>query len=539
MKKIVSILLVILILTTILTGCGKGDAVSTDTSDETSSVGGFGTKFSLTNPITDVVNTNHLKIKWNGVKKFETVTVKLEKQVGDKFVTVFEKSGINDSEYYYKEQLENATYKITLTAVAENGDTRVAANTKNGFVFRREEAKINKEINKGMDFSFDGSISFEVLNNYLSRSMSYCLFADDTATMDEGLRAMLNTGAKYIMRSITEWAPSLAGEGHYEYYAEWLSKAHDIDPEIIFEAGIFETTGPNIDGIAIPKHVCDAFGVKYTGRSFNHELTLHSDNYGRKRWNEKLHVPDITKLETQMFIYYKACRYIDMGIESLHLGQTNLIGQKDKNNACWTKVIHMIREYAKKNARRHYVLINCHFPTQNFVGSDGVMLADFNAFPLRIRVKDGSVDHAATENNPQECDIYPSQRSDSPYLKHIKGTSPSGWTTDNYPYLVEFDNWTEKNPQHNKAQGIWGYDEISWFANQPRNYRHKFLMDLNKKIASYNDNGHVAMPGRRTAYILAQKVQRNYIMNDKKYCSSGFDDEQAILNVWTELKKQK
>jgi hypothetical protein len=64
-------------------------------------------------------------------------------------------------------------------------------------------------------------------------------------------------------------------------------------------------------------------------------------------------------------------------------------------------------------------------------------------------------------------------------------------------------------------------------------------MDLNKKIASYNDNGHVAMPGKRTAYILAQKVQRNYIMNDKKYCSSGFDDEQAILNVWTELKKQK
>lgn len=536
MKRLIAVILCVIICFGV-SGCGKEGVVSTNNSSEVSNVsGGFGTKFSLTNPISEVINTKHLKIKWNGVRKFETVTIKLEKQVENKFVTVFEKSGLNGDEYYYDEPLENATYRITLTAVAENGDTRVAANTQNGFVFRREEANINKEVNKGMDFSFDGSISFEVLNNYLSRSMTYCIFETDTTTMDEGLRAMLNTGAKYIMRSMSEWSPSLGDEVRYDHYADWLSKVHDIDPEIIFEACIFETTGPNINSFTIPKEVCEAFGVKYTGRSFNYEDTLHTDNYGRKRWSDNLHVPDITKLETQMFVYYKACRYIDMGIESLHLGQTNLVGQKDKNRECWTKVVHMIREYAKKNARRHYVLINCHYPTQNFVGTDGVMLADFNAFPLRIQVKQGSVDHAATEDNPQECDIYPSGRSDSPYLKHIKGTSPSGWTTDNYPYLVEFDNWTEKNPQYNVAQGRWGYDEISWFANQPQSYRHEFLMYINKKIAGYNDNGHVAMPGRRTAYILSKKAQLIYVMNDKKYYSDGYGDEEAIAKVWAQIK---
>lgn len=536
MKRLISLVLcAVLVLLCSLAGCGT-TVTSSQVQSQTSSAGGLGTQFSLTNPVTDVVNTNHLKIKWNGVKKFETVTVKLEKQVGDKFVTVFEKSGINDSEYYYGEKLENATYKITLTAVAENGDKRVAANTKNGFVFKREDAKINKTVNAGKDFSFDGSISFEVLNNYLSRAMTYCLFETDTATMDEGLRAMLNTGAKYIMRSVVEWSPDLSGEGRYEHFKEWLSKAHDIDPEIIFEAGIFETTGPNIDGITIPKYVCDAFGVKYTGRCFNYENTLHSDNYGRKRWSEKLHVPDITKLETQMFIYYKATRYIDMGIESLHLGQANLIGQKDIDNACWTKVIHMIRDYAKKNARRHYVLINCHFPTQNFVGSDGVMLADFNAFPLRIDVKAGSVDHAVSETNPQECDIRTPPFGDAPYLKHIKGTSPSGWTTDNYPYLVEFDNWGGKCTELNVAAYRWGYDEISWFANQPRSYRHKFLMYINKKIVDFNDNGHVAMPGRRTAFILSKNAQLNYVMNDPAFCPGGFGDEAAIAKVWEEIK---
>ena len=98
MKRLISLVLcAVLVLLCSLAGCGT-TVTSSQVQSQTSSAGGLGTQFSLTNPVTDVVNTNHLKIKWNGVKKFETVTVKLEKQVGDKFVTVFEKSGINDSE---------------------------------------------------------------------------------------------------------------------------------------------------------------------------------------------------------------------------------------------------------------------------------------------------------------------------------------------------------------------------------------------------------------------------------------------------------
>ncbi len=535
MKRLISLILcVVLVIPFGLTGCG---ATENSSAVDTSSASGLGTRFSLTSPVSETINANFLTVKWNGQRESETITLKLEIKEGQDYKVLLQKEGLSGNEYKLTEKLKDGTYKITLTAIDKNGNERVASNTKNGFVFKRGEAKINKTVNAGKNFSFDGTISFEVLNNYLSRSMTYCLFETDTATMDEGLRAMLNTGAKYIMRSIAEWAPDLSGEGRYEHFKEWLEKAHDIDPEIIFEACIFETTGPNIDGITIPKYVCDAFGVKYTGRSFDHTLTLHSDNYGRNRWAKNLHVPDITKTETQMFIYYKATRYIDMGIESLHLGQANLIGQKDIDNACWTKVIRMIRDYAKKNARRHYVLINCHFPSHNFVGTDGVMLADFNAFPLRIDVKAGSVDHEVSETNPQECDIGTPPYGDAPYLKHIKGTSPSGWTTDNYPYLVEFDNWGGKSGTLNVAKYSWGYDEISWFANQPNWYRREFLMYINKKIAGFNDNGHVAMPGRRTAYILSKNAQLNYIMNDPAFCSDGFGDEAAIAKVWEELKQ--
>ena len=125
------------------------------------------------------------------------------------------------------------------------------------------------------------------------------------------------------------------------------------------------------------------------------------------------------------------------------------------------------------------------------------MLADFNAFPSRLKTAEDEVDHAVSEDNPQRCEImltypqghpYYGREKELPrlYIDNIKGTSPSGWTTDKYPYLTEFDNFGSFG-DHTKKEKRFGYDEISWFANQPRWYRHQFLKDLKKQVEDFGE----------------------------------------------------
>ena len=387
----------------------------------------------------------------------------------------------------------------------------------------------NTRVNEGMDFSFNGSISQEVLENYLSRAITYS-YMDHIA--DDALRAILNVGAKFICRTIGNWYPSAEEETKFAEKKAWMDKIHEVDPDIIFEACIFETCGPEINEIKIPAFVFEAFGREAEDRCFDYKKMEHQDGYCINLWCADHSLPDITQEEFQMFVYYRACRFIDLGIESIHMGQTGFIGQKDPDRICWTKVIHMMRDYAKKHARRGYVLFNCHYSgTHNFVGTDGIMLADFNIWPLRLKPAEDEVPHEISEDNPQRCTI--DLNRDAPYKKGVSGTSPAGWKAEKYPYLVEFDNFGGKFEDDKECNAVWGYDEISWFANQPDWYRREFLTEARKMVADLNENGHVALVGTRCAYIEKLGKMDNYYINNKSdACPDGFSDEEAIINAF-------
>ena len=271
-------------------------------------------------------------------------------------------------------------------------------------------------------YTFDGSISLEVLNNYLNRAMTYCQILRGNESFADIKNDIIGVGAKYIQRAACNWPPMNWEHTIAADTKGRLAEIHKIDPYIIFEACIFEIVTKSVEKISIPSFVFEEFGLKAEARTFDYEKMLFPDGYGVNKWGTDSSIPDITRLETQMFFYYRACFFIDQGFEALHLGQTNLIGRSDTNNENWTKVIGKIRVYAKKNARRHYVIINGHNPSQNFKGTDGKMLVDFNAFPMRISVAPGEGDHKPSELNPQRCDITPGV-GDAVYKKNIKGRS--------------------------------------------------------------------------------------------------------------------
>ena len=394
------------------------------------------------------------------------------------------------------------------------------------------------QFDKNSKYYFDGEMPLEVLNNYLDRAMTYSLCGEgDPAKiryhlLNNGKRVIKNVGVKYVARATGPWIASGEEEADaFPVYEAAIKELHEFDPEIIFEACIFETCTNRVNNIPIEEDIQKLFGYKSETGYFNCDnmkLTAR-DGYFLNRWSEGNHVPDITLPETQMFFYHRARKFIDMGYEALHLGQANLIGWSDEGNKCWTKVIRLIEEYARHHARRHYVIIDCHHPSQNFVGSDGIMLVDFNMFPLRVEVAPCERDHAVSEDNPQRCDIHPGL-GDSVYLRGIKGISPSGWFSDKYPYMVEFDNWGS-GKDHVTAVGRWGYDEIAWWANQPQWYRHAFLKYVIERVAAYKENGHVASPGFRPAQI-QNSPEHNYWIDSKEHYEFGFDDEEFVKALW-------
>lgn len=495
--------------------------------------------------VDNVLYTANPTFRWTKLANGQTVRITIKNSDGK---TVLDKKGLTGTSYKSEKALENGkTYTVNMTYTDKDGDTHEMSSF--GSTGKKMLCVAKSTENDSRDYTFKNSISLEVLNNYLDRAGRYSMIGDSysAATFDEAARYLLNTGAKYVLRAGGQWYATNAVTGYSDDVENKLAQIHSVDPEIIFEACIFETTTSAINSIKIPSWVFEDFGLKAEDRNFNMNNTLFPAEdldgdgvkeyrYGINSMGLNAHIPDITQTEHQMFVYYRACQYIDMGFEALHLGQVKLIGRNDKNDEAWTKVITMIRDYAKKHARRGYVLINAHGQIMN--SDNGAMLVDMIVAPTRIAAAADEVDHAVSNNNPQRCDIFPSGSSDAPYLKHVKGTSPSGWTTDDYPYLVHLDNYDDGvGGDHTKKENIWGYDETTWFIKQPAWYRREFMEFLYNKISSYKDNGHLVLMMSNSSETSFEGIPY-YSNNKSEYCPNGSGDEETIKSIFSRYNKK-
>ncbi len=151
-------------------------------------------------------------------------------------------------------------------------------------------------------------------------------------------------------------------------------------------------------------------------------------------WGGSGSVPDMSRPETRMWFYFLASSYIDVGIEAIHFGQVGLMDKNDPGHAHWIDMLDRVRGYARKHARRHFLLCDAHTPTGGYV-EGGKLLFDFHSFPLRI---------AEVPDHPFEG-VLKVGNSDAIFLKSKGGITPSGWSCEHLPYLVEFDNFGRSN----------------------------------------------------------------------------------------------
>ena len=329
-------------------------------------------------------------------------------------------------------------------------------------------------------------------------------------------------GAKYIGRALCLWGAERDFTNSVERARKEIPLVWAADSEMVLEACVFEIVGQRASQIPIPDWVFTAFGQPVTNRNFIYENMIYPANMRRSMGGGQ--VPDESQLETRMWFYYQAVSYIDIGCEAIHCGQVEIMNRRDKDNAHWEELLIMVRQYAAKHARRHMVLCNGHTPTGG-LQRNGNPLLDFNAFPLRIM---------ETTNAPMEA-ILKVGYSDGLYGRSKGGKTFSGWTCEHLPYLVELDNFGASRHQGqsggpNERLYVWGYDEITWFAHQTKEYRAKWLQYAWDWLRDTDTNAHLQMPGSRTA---TSSDTRWYFANNKSDAvPNGSGDEAAIRAVW-------
>jgi len=265
-------------------------------------------------------------------------------------------------------------------------------------------------------------------------------------------------------------------------------------------------------------------GMPVEKRNFRYEDMLYPDGLFKNKWGHGS-VPDVSRPETKLMFYFLAVSYINAGIEGIHFGQVELMNKNDKNLDNYAQILGLIRAYAHKHARRKMIICDAHVPGGGFV-YNGKLLLDVHAFPLRIMEIPGKSEDA----------ILKVGYTDALYSRSKGGITPSGWYCDHLPYLVEFDNFgVSPNPGKFDAGGsffwVWGYDEISWFTNQNKAYRSRWLFYAYSWIHKTDPNGHLEMPGGRQTTGLAN-THWYHANNPTATMPGGFGDEDSIKKIW-------
>lgn len=389
---------------------------------------------------------------------------------------------------------------------------------------QRVDAAEEQRTSRARNYHFDGTMSREVLDNYLSRSITMEGLLNGRGDLGDNIRMLKSTGAKFIGRSLCLWGGEASLLRNLERAKQQLPQVRGTDPDMILQACIFEIVTTQVEQVPVPDWAFAALGQSVEKRNFRYADMLFPDGRFKDHWRAGQSVPDVSRPETKLWFYFLGVSFIDLGIEAIHFGQTELMNRNDRSLDHYSQVLTLIRAYAAQHARRHMLLCDSHVPSGGLV-RDGQLLMDFHSFPLRIM---------EVPDKPQEA-ILKVGFADGIYGRSKGGRTFSGWTCEHLPYLVEIDNWgVSKQPGQAKVGGIWiwGYDEITWFAHQSEEDPNDWLRYA-WGLGATDGHQRSSPNARQSDTGLSAGRQAMYYANKASPAvPEGFGDEETIRAIW-------
>ena len=418
-------------------------------------------------------------------------------------------------------------------------------------------------------YYFNNSISRSTLNKYLERSASLCgsvggvsvdpsYLSQDFA---EDLEMIQNLEPKFITKVAGSWWAGLDNEGEFERAKDIACQMHTVDPYVILQASILENIDENLGNweIEVPLYVLEKFNQPIPEpdekRYFEVSKMAYDDwnSFGNHRWPHGCelndltgYVPDISKVETRMWFYYRATKYIEAGYESISFGDIKITNDADPFNLYWWDLLSNVREYAANGisgndslsgARRGIVLLSAGYSGLHCNKND----LDLNDAPYLLN---GNL------SNPQQTDqllfdlldtyLMPDEEFKvqnvnsifdnydrtcilnrslcALYTNAFGGNTPLSWgwsysESHPIPYIVEFDLGGNANEE---VQGLktdeeydltnktsldfltWGWGgESIWFQVQSEHYRNYILQYMYYRVHELDQNAFCVIPFRR------------------------------------------
>lgn len=383
---------------------------------------------------------------------------------------------------------------------------------------------------------FDSTgISRERLTYYLKRAVTMAEFLAVDPYANDGpnpykkddVRLIQNIGAKFIGRAIYRWGKetTLANPDFLKQAAALIKEVHSKDPEVIFQAAVFESVSGEVSQLSVPDWAFLALDRKVEVRNFRYEDMLNIRGKFLDHWGKGSSVPDITRPEAQLWLMYLCGVYMNLGCEALHLGQIALMGMEDPDLHVWNGFIQKVRNYAKTHTAHHWVLLDAHTPQGGMV-VDGKSILDFNSFPLRIK---------EIPEKPMDG-VLQVGYLDAIFQRSKGCITPSGWKCEALPYLVEFDNFgisDKPGIADTASHFIWGYDEVTWFYLLPEKKRNAWLRYAYQWVAEHDRTGWLQMPVSRIVSLGRGNPPTRYRGNIRsKDCPIGVNVEQTIKKLW-------
>src|SRR2546422_8011112 len=124
------------------------------------------------------------------------------------------------------------------------------------------------------NYRFDGSMSAEVLRNYLSRSMTTMYLLTSHGDFDDNFRMLTNCGVKFAGRAVYQWgreeggAPAIPKK--LEQAKAKAATIHGADPELILQACVFEIVSRDVNDLPVPAWAFADLGRPVEMRNFRY-----------------------------------------------------------------------------------------------------------------------------------------------------------------------------------------------------------------------------------------------------------------------------